>query len=97
MKDKIKARRTERYCGNATPEELQVLLEIAISKDNRCGNDIYYSIVTGVSYDEMYNFNRIPTSKSNFYHLKYKTLEEFEKYLDENCTKSNGNNVTIES
>lgn len=80
--DKALARRIERHCGNATQKELKKLLEIALRNDKFIGNDVYYSIVTGISYEELYKLNGLPTSKSNFYRLKTKTLTEFDAYIN---------------
>lgn len=83
-----KARRIERYLGNATPEDLQYLLNITMTLDSICGNDIYYSIVTGISYELLSDVNGVLVSKRNFYRLKDKSIELFSKYLTEKVAQS---------
>lgn len=83
---KAEARRIERYLGNATQEELQELLRITTSLGGIVGNDIYYSIVTGISYELLENVNGVPMSKPNFYKLKDKALERFLEYLRQSNT-----------
>lgn len=83
-----KARRIERYLGNATPEELQELLNITCKLDPLCGNDIYYSIVTGISFELLSDVNGVLTSKRNFYRLKDKAIEKFGDYLAEKLAQS---------
>lgn len=83
-----KARRVERYLGNATPEELQQLLNITMSLDPICGNDIYYSIVTGISFELLSNVNGVLASKRNFYRLKDKSIEMFSDYLEQKVAQS---------
>lgn len=89
MIKKAEARRIERYLGNATPEELKELLNITISLGGIVGNDIYYSIVTGVSYELLDNVNSVPMSKQHFYRLKDKSLEKFKEYLKPKLEQSN--------
>jgi len=79
--DKISARRLEHY--NATPKEQMALLGIALKVDKVVGNDVYYSIVTGISFEELDKVNRVPTSKTNFYRMRNQTMEEFGNYLAE--------------
>ena len=83
-----KARRIERYLGNATPEELQQLLNITMALDPICGNDIYYSIVTGISFELLSSVNGVLSSKRCFYRLKEKALEQFSDYLEEKMAQS---------
>ena len=79
---KAEARRIERYLGNATPDERQELLKITTSLDSVVGHDVYYSIVTGISYELLSNVNGVLTSKRNFYMLKDKSIEMFSDYLE---------------
>lgn len=79
--DKVLARRIEHYCGGACLADLAILLQMCIETDRLIGIDLFYSITTGISYDELYKVNCIPTSKTLFYKLKNIVLEKYAGYL----------------
>lgn len=61
--------------------EMRLLAEAAVSANQDLSNDIYYSLVSGLSYDKLMSIKYIPISKSDFYAYQRKCLAIFRNLL----------------
>lgn len=77
-KDEVK--KLKEYCKSTQFEEHVELLQSAIKSNKGIASELYYSIVRGVSYDELIKIRHIPLSKTDFYGYQRKCLSLFKQY-----------------
>ena len=69
------------YCRSMDFNEHKTLLDSAISANPCIAADLYYSIVSGVSYDEITKIKYIPLPKTDFYGYQRRCLTTFRNFL----------------
>lgn len=77
---KDEAKKLKEYCKSAQFEEHDKLLQSAIQSNKSIASELYYSIVRGISYDELIKIRHIPLSKTDFYGYQRKCLALFKQY-----------------
>lgn len=63
--------------GNMTDEEEHLLLKSAIEANSSIFPDIYASIRSGISYENMTRIKNVPISKPDFYGYRRKAIAIF--------------------
>ena len=76
-------KRLKEFCQSPEFPEGFLLLESAMKVNANIGNDLYYSITSGVSYDKLANIKYILISRPDFYGYQRKTLAIFRAALIE--------------
>ena len=71
----------KRYCRSMDFDEHKRLLDSAISANPYIAAELYFSIVTGVSYDELSKVRYIPLPKTDFYGYQRSCLSDFRNQL----------------
>lgn len=79
--DMNEAKRLKEYCRNADFNDHKTLMDSAISSNPSIAADLYYSIVGGVSYDDLSKIKYIPLPKSDFYGYQRRCLATFRNFL----------------
>lgn len=69
------------YCKKADFGDHDILLQSAISSNPAIAADLYYSLVTGLSFDKISNFRYIPIPKVDFYGYQRNCLAIFRNLL----------------
>lgn len=73
------AKKLKEYCRSAQFNEHEKLLQSAINANKSIASELYYSIVRGISYDELIKIKHIPFSKTDFYGYQRRCLALFKK------------------
>lgn len=79
--DNGEEKRLKAYCRSSEFSEHKSLLDSAISSCPCIAPDLYYSIVGGVSYDDLIKIKCIPLPKADFYGYQRKCLSIFRNFL----------------
>lgn len=76
-------KRLKEYCRNKTFNDYDafLLMQSAVAANPDLANDMYYSLVNGISYDKISVVKYIPISKSDFYGYQRKCLAIFRNFL----------------
>lgn len=74
-------RKLKKYCTSAEFDEHLLLFNSALEANKYLANDLYYSIVKGLSYEDIDRVCYIPISKGDFYGYQRKTLYTFRDML----------------
>lgn len=74
-------KRLKDYCRRSNFSDHKTLMDSAISSNPYMAADLYYSIVGGVSYDDLIKIKYIPLPKSDFYGYQRKCLSIFRNFL----------------
>lgn len=74
-------KRLIRYCRSNEFDRNQELLIYSISANETLANDIYYSIVNDISFEDLTKIKYIPASKNDFYAYRRKTLANMRNWL----------------
>lgn len=69
------------YCRKSDFSDHNLLLQSAISSNPAIAADLYYSLVTGLSFDKISNFRYIPIPKVDFYGYQRHCLWIFKDLL----------------
>lgn len=69
------------YCRRDDFSDHDLLLKSAISANPCIANDLYYSVVKGLSYEAIDRMRSIPISKADFYGYRRKCLAIFRNWL----------------
>lgn len=69
------------YCRSSEFDRSQELLMSSISANVALANDIYYSIVNDVSFEDLNKVKYIPASKNDFYAYRRKALANMRNWL----------------
>lgn len=69
------------YCQRPDFKDHDLLLESAISSYPEIAGDLYWSIIGGISYDDIVKIKYIPLPKSDFYGYQRKCLYMFKDLL----------------
>lgn len=72
------------YCKKSDFSDHDTLLQAAISSNPAIAADLYYSLITGLSYDKISIIRYIPISKVDFYGYQRSCLATFRKLRSEN-------------
>lgn len=76
-------KRLKEYCRHSDFSEGFLLLESAMKANNVIGNDLYFSITSGISYDKLSNIKYIMIARPDFYGYQRKTLAILKEALIE--------------
>lgn len=79
--DKGEDKKLKLYCRNMSAEDSVTLLHCAVSANNALYNEIYFSLVSGISYEELEKIRRIPIAKNDFYGYQRLCLYKFRDLL----------------
>lgn len=60
-------KRLKEYCQKSDFSDHDTLLQAALSANPSIAADLYYSLVTGLSFDKLSNYRYIPIPKVDFY------------------------------
>ena len=71
----------KKWCRSIDFSEETLLLECAKKVNHRICNEIYYSIVKGVSFERLDQKNYVDCGKGDFYGYQRKTLATFKEAL----------------
>ena len=74
-------KRLKEYCRKSDFNDHTDLINAALSANPSIANDLYYSIVTGLSYDKIGRIRYIPITKVDFYGYQRKCLNIFRNFL----------------
>lgn len=69
------------YCRKSDFSDHEILLQSAVSSNPAIAADLYYSLVTGLSFDRISNFRYIPIPKVDFYGYQQNCLAIFRNLL----------------
>ena len=76
------AKRLKEYCSSARFTEHKLLMECAIASNPSIAPELCFSIVRGISYDELLKIKHIPLPKADFYGYQRKCLAIFKERSD---------------
>lgn len=79
--EKNEEKKLKEYCRQSDFNDHKLLLDTAISVNPFIASDIYYSLVRGISYDDLLKVRYIPLPKSDFYGYQRKCLSMFRNML----------------
>lgn len=71
------AREIKKHCASAEFNEHQLLFTSALSENKELAADLYYSIVKGLSYEDLDRICYMPIPKTDFYAHQRKTMGRF--------------------
>lgn len=77
--DKDEVKQLKEYCKSAQFVEHDKLLQSAITSNKSIAAELYYSIVRGISYEELIKIKNIPLPKTDFYGYQRKCLAIFKE------------------
>ena len=69
------------FCRSPQFGEHELLIDCAKRANEQIASELFYSLVRGVSYDELSKIRYIPLSRSDFYGYRRKCLAIFRGYL----------------
>lgn len=73
--------RLKKYCQSVGFCDNSILLQAAMSANPVIKDDLYYTIVTGISYDKLNDVRKILLPKNDFYGYQRKCLDIFRNLL----------------
>lgn len=76
---KEEVKELKEYCKSSQFEEHDKLLQSAITSNKSIASELYYSIVSGISYEELIKIKNIPLPKTDFYGYQRKCLAIFKE------------------
>lgn len=79
--DRSEVKRLKEYCKSTEFKEHKTLMDSAISSNPCIASDLYYSLATGISYDELTRVRYIPLPKGDFYGYQRRCLSTFRNFL----------------
>ena len=79
--DVQEAKELRKFCRSMEFNEHKTLLDSAISANPYIAADLYYTIVTGLSYDELTKIKYIPLPKTDFYGYQRRCISNFRNLL----------------
>ena len=71
------AKRLKEYCRSPHFSDHKTLMDSAISANPCIASDLYYSITSGVSYEDLIKIKYIPLPKTDFYGYQRRCLATF--------------------
>lgn len=79
--EKDEDKRLKAYCRNMGEEDCVTLLNCAISSDSTLYSEIYFSLVSGASYEDLCKIRQVPVSKNDFYGYRRECMYKFKNFL----------------
>lgn len=77
---KEEVKELKEYCKSSQFKEHEKLMECALKSNKSIASELYYSIVRGISYEELMKIKNIPLPKTDFYGYQRKCLALFKQY-----------------
>ena len=74
-------KKLKEYCKNSGFSDHELLLNAAIETNPAIASDLYYTIVSGLSYESIDKVRYVPISKGDFYGYQRKCLYIFRDFL----------------
>lgn len=71
------AREIKKYCASSDFNEHQLLFTSAMSTNKELAADLYYSILKGLSYEDLDRICYMPIPKGDFYGYQRKVIGRF--------------------
>lgn len=75
------AKQLKEYCRNVEFDAHDLLVHAAVSTYPVLAGDLYYSITSGLSYDQLMKIKTIPLARGDFYGYQRKCLAKFRDLL----------------
>lgn len=69
------------FCKKEGFSEHDILLQASISSNPAIASDLFYSLINGISYDNLSKIKYIPLPKSDFYGYQRRCLSIFRNLL----------------
>lgn len=79
--EKDEGKRLKEYCKKAEFEDHKILIDSAMEANQCIAPELYFSIVSGISYDDLTRIKYIPLPKVDFYGYQRRCLAIFRKTL----------------